>query len=209
MSVESIAIALHHSKATGTAKLVLLGIANHDGDGGAWPTIDTLARYANCDRRNVQRALDRLETLGEVRRVYQAGGDHNIADHRRPNRYQILLQCPSSCDRTRHHRTSHELVFDDVSTGVANSSPHGDIATGRGGAGATQTIPVNPSTKTQEKALDPAARATLLRGTCVPPFKRHEYVGGICVHGCGCYADGRVEDPKTGRVLLEADEVRA
>ena len=31
MSVEAMAIALHHSRATGTVKLVLIGIANHDG----------------------------------------------------------------------------------------------------------------------------------------------------------------------------------
>ncbi len=205
MSIESMAIALHHSKATGTAKLVLLGIANHDGDGGAWPTIDTLARYANCDRRSVQRALDRLEQLGEVRRIFQDGGDHNIADHRRPNRYQILVQCPATCDRTRHHRTSHELVFSDLSTGVTKMSPHDAGATRRGDAGATQTVLVNPSTKTQEKALDPAARARELLASCVRPYRSHEFVGGICVHGCGVYADGRVEDPKTGRTLLEAE----
>lgn len=202
------AIVLHHSRAKGTAKLVLLGIANHDGDGGAWPTIDTLARYANCDRRNVQRALDQLEQLHEVQRIYQAGGDHSIADHRRPNRYQIRLTCPPSCDRSKHHRTSRELPFDDLSTGVALASPGGAGATGRGGASATQTVLVNPSTKTQEKALDPAARATLLRGTCVPPFKRHEFVGGICVHGCGVYSDGRVEDPRTGVLLLDAEVQR-
>lgn len=209
MSIESIALALHHSNAKGTAKLVLIGIANHDGDGGAWPTIDTLAKYSGVSRQNVQKALASLERLGEIRRVIQAGGDHNIADHRRPNRYEVLLSCPPTCDGTKHHRTRTELVFHDViHTGLGSEARLGSEAGGGLGSEA-QTVLVNSSTKTQEKALDPAARATLLRGTCVPPFKRHEYVGGICVHGCGCYADGRVEDPKTGRVLLEADEVRA
>lgn len=206
MSVESLAIVLHHSQAKGTAKLVLIGIANHDGDGGAWPTIDTLARYANVTARNVQKALDTLEALGEVRRIYQAGGDHNIADHRRPNRYKILLQCPSSCDRTKHHRTTHELVFDDVSTRVSETTPHVGNDTGRGVGNDTQTVPVNPSTKTHVETPDPAAREALLRGTCAPPFTRHEFApNGTCTHGCGVYADGRVEDPKTGRVLLEAN----
>ena len=66
MSVESMAIALHHSRSKGTAKVVLLGIANHDGDGGAYPTVATLAKYANVSRANVQKALTKLESLGEI-----------------------------------------------------------------------------------------------------------------------------------------------
>jgi hypothetical protein len=105
MSVEALAIALHHSRAKGSAKLVLIGIANHDGDGGAWPSVRTLAKYAACSVSQVQRALSELERLGEVRRDIQAGGDHTFASHERPNRYHVLLQCPHDCDRSRHHRT--------------------------------------------------------------------------------------------------------
>lgn len=106
MSVEAQAIALHHSRAeSATAKLVLLGIANHDGDGGAWPSVATLARYALCTPRTVQRAVEALEQLGEVRRVVQAGGTRWTADHRRPNLYEFLLRCPPDCDRTKNHRT--------------------------------------------------------------------------------------------------------
>lgn len=108
MSVESIAIALHHSRATGTAKLVLIGIANHDGDGGAWPSVSTLARYANVTPRNVQKALDKLEQLHEVRRMIQAGGTQETANHERPNRYLFTLQCPPDCDRSTHHRTRRQ-----------------------------------------------------------------------------------------------------
>lgn len=105
MSVESLAIVLHHSRAKGTAKLVLLGIANHDGDGGAWPSVRTLAKYAACSDSQVQRSVKTLEQLGEVRRFVQAGGDHTYAAHERPNRYLVTLTCPSNCDRTRQHRT--------------------------------------------------------------------------------------------------------
>lgn len=99
------AIALHHSRAKGTARLVLIGIANHDGDGGAWPTIKTLAKYAACSDSQVQRNIAQLESLGELKRFIQAGGDHNCAPHDRPNRYHFLLQCPPDCDRTKQHRT--------------------------------------------------------------------------------------------------------
>ena len=91
MSVESMAIALHHSRSKGTAKVVLLGIANHDGDGGAYPTVATLAKYANVSRANVQKALTKLESLGEIRRDVQAGGSHDAAEYLRPNLYRFLL----------------------------------------------------------------------------------------------------------------------
>lgn len=141
MSVEALAIALHHSRArTPTAKLVLIGVANHDGDGGAWPSVATLAKYAGCSVRQVQRCIDELERLGELRRWLQGGGTRELPDWRRPNRYVMLLRCPPSCDRTPQHRVKGELgpqldlvedPFDPVtptspqlSTGVTPTSPH-------------------------------------------------------------------------------------
>ena len=64
MSVEAISLVLNHSKAKGTAKVVLIGIANHDGDGGSWPSHETLARYAQVDERNVRDAIKKLVDLG-------------------------------------------------------------------------------------------------------------------------------------------------
>jgi hypothetical protein len=66
MSIEAMNLVLNHSKATGRAKLVLLGIANHFGDNGAWPSIETLARYANASERSVKRDIQELIDLGEL-----------------------------------------------------------------------------------------------------------------------------------------------
>lgn len=66
MSVESISLVLNHSKATGRAKVVLIGIANHLGDEGSWPSIATLARYANASERSVKRDIQDLVSLGEL-----------------------------------------------------------------------------------------------------------------------------------------------
>ncbi|MFD8769546.1 helix-turn-helix domain-containing protein [Microbacterium oxydans] len=110
MSVESIAVALHHSRATGAAKLVLIGIANHDGDGGAWPSVATLAKYAGVDPRSARRAVEQLEKLHEVKREIQAGGDRRTADHARPNLYRFLLRCPANCDRSSKHRLLDSYV---------------------------------------------------------------------------------------------------
>lgn len=104
MSIESIAICLHHSKASGSDKLVLLGIANHDGDGGSWPAIATLAKYANISERGVQKCLERLVKLGEIVKYENMGGNINTRLDRRPNRYEVLVTCPIDCDKTTQHR---------------------------------------------------------------------------------------------------------
>ena len=67
MSIEAVSLVLNQSKATGRAKLVLLGIANHLGDQGACPSISTLARYANASERSVKRDIQELVQLGELK----------------------------------------------------------------------------------------------------------------------------------------------
>jgi hypothetical protein len=67
MSIEAVSLVLNQSRATGRAKLVLLGIANHLGDQGAWPSISTLARYANASERSVKRDIQELVHLGELK----------------------------------------------------------------------------------------------------------------------------------------------
>lgn len=66
MSIEIMNLVLNHSKAKGRAKLVLMGIANHQGDHGAWPSIATLARYTNESERSVKRDIQELIKLGEL-----------------------------------------------------------------------------------------------------------------------------------------------
>jgi hypothetical protein len=139
MSVESMAIALHHSRATGTAKLVLIGIANHDGDGGAWPSVDTLAKYAGVHRRNVQRAIETLIGLKEIYVVRQGGGTHSMADTHRPNLYRFTLRCPHTCDHTSQHRDtrgSAQPMFD--------GDPEPLEVIHRGGGSATPPVAVAP-----------------------------------------------------------------
>ena len=109
MSVEAISDVLWHSKATGTAKVVLIGIANHHGDGGAWPSEATLARYAGVDPRNVRKALRQLEALGELRVIIQGGGSRHTKRGQRPNRYELLVHCPPWCDGSRQHRDTRQF----------------------------------------------------------------------------------------------------
>lgn len=104
MSVEHLAIVLHHSRAVGTEKVVLIGIANHDGDGGAFPAHSTLAKYANVDVSNVRKALRKLVMAGELRIEERFTTAANGAVLNTTNRYHILVQCPADCDRSAQHR---------------------------------------------------------------------------------------------------------
>lgn len=181
MSIETMAIVLHHSQARGTAKLVLLGIANHDGDGGAWPSVATLAKYAGASSRHVQRAIRELQRLGELERVIQAGGNAAIEDHERPNLYHVLLTCPAGCDRTKHHRVrpipqAPDTIFDLSTDRVTPVSP-GDTGVTRGGdTGVTQTVLVNP-VGTKSVTYVPRGRTKARCG--------HELIDDRhCSHGC-------------------------
>ena len=103
-------LVLHHSKSKGTAKLVLLGIANHEGDGGAWPSVATLMRYAHADRRTVQRAISRLVELGELQVLRQKGGNDLTTSAMRPNLYRVKVFCPHTCDGSAQHRLKHSAL---------------------------------------------------------------------------------------------------
>ena len=70
MSVKVMGKVWEHSKAKGTARLVLLAIADHcNPTGVAWPSLSRLAQYVNVDRRNVIAAINKLVEIGELERV--------------------------------------------------------------------------------------------------------------------------------------------
>ncbi len=181
MSVEALSIALHHSKATGAAKLVLIGIANHDGDGGAWPSVATLAKYAGVTSRNVQKAIDKLTELGEIQRFIQSGGDHRVPDHRRPNRYTFMLECPTWCDRSSQHRDRNRPTELALSTGVSAATP--GVGSDRGGVSVATPKPSlnhpNPRLKKEPSVSNvrASARATAICGDPVNEF-------GTCLYAC-------------------------
>jgi len=116
MSVEASTAVLHHSKAQGTSKLVLWGIANHHSDQGAWPSVATLAKYAGIKERRVQQIIRELAELGEIQ-ISEQGGYGN--SQYKTNRYFILLGCPSDCDGSLNHKTGVQSVtlgvqYDDI-----------------------------------------------------------------------------------------------
>lgn len=153
MSIESMALVLNHSQAKGTDKLVLLGIANHQGDGGAWPTLATLARYANCSERTVQRSISVLVDLGELLVEVNSGGTMRTDPRYRPNRYEVVLRCPADCDGSMQHR---------VGSGATSVS---SLAGGRG------DIPdvLGATPLSSEPSIQPSIKESVVGDAVAPP----------------------------------------
>ena len=67
MSIEIMNAVWQHSRADGRARLVLLAIADHQGEIGAWPSIARLAKMVNSSERSVQRDISYLQSIGELK----------------------------------------------------------------------------------------------------------------------------------------------
>lgn len=125
MSVESMAKALKVQGLTQTEKLILIGIANHDGDGGAWPGKVTLAEYACVTARTVQRTIRSLEEKGLIETELNAGGNLHFRNDRRPNRYHLHLDQRGD---TGVAPSNVNGETPDATTGRHQTPPRGDIA---------------------------------------------------------------------------------
>lgn len=96
MSISALTLSLYHSKATYSTRLVLIAIANFEGEYGAYPSHETIGRLAGgLNRRTVQRAIDDLIELGEITEIRRDGIT---------NLYKISIACPDECDGTTNHK---------------------------------------------------------------------------------------------------------
>jgi hypothetical protein len=88
MSIQVMQAVWQHSKADGRARLVLLAIADHQGEIGAWPSLATLAKMVNASERSVQRDITYLQNIGELEVHYQQAPTRN---HYKSNLYFVNL----------------------------------------------------------------------------------------------------------------------
>jgi hypothetical protein len=140
MSIEALTVVLHHSRTQGAAKLVLIGIANHEGDGGSWPSIGTLAKYAGgVSRRTVQRAIQTLIEIGEITCIVN-GARIDAPDFNKPNLYRITLCCPAECDGSTSHRRKQG--------GDISVTRGGDMSVTRGATPVSPKPSIEPSLRT-------------------------------------------------------------
>ena len=97
MALELLPLVLHHADVPPAHKLVLMGIANHQRDGKAWPSVARLAFYAGIGERRTQEILRELEDM-ELITVKRGKGPKGL------NVYAVIITCPKGCDRTPNHR---------------------------------------------------------------------------------------------------------
>lgn len=94
---------LVHSRATGTSKLILLGIAYHTGKDrskGCWPSKATLAAYAGVSVRQVSRSLLELVDIQELEIDSRASWKRGNGD--KTNIYYLTNLCSDSCEVHKH-----------------------------------------------------------------------------------------------------------
>lgn len=105
MSIEAISAVMHHSQSSGTPRAVMIALAWHIGEHpeeGCYPSQKRLAELAHCSKRQVQRALEKLQELDEII-IHSHDGQGYRAD-RITNRYWLNLHCPENCDSTLMHK---------------------------------------------------------------------------------------------------------
>jgi hypothetical protein len=95
MSIEIMNAVWRESKSDGRARLVLLAIADHQGEIGAWPSIKRLAQMVNASERSVQRDIQYLQKIGELRVEVQNAPTQG---QYKSNRYWVTL--PSTAGMT-------------------------------------------------------------------------------------------------------------
>lgn len=166
------AVVLNHSKASGAARLILLGIANHEGDGGAFPSKERLGRYANIDEGNVRRHLRSLEDLGELSTEVNGGQVRDQAGKLlpralQPNLYRVILTCPPDCDGSPQHRISAKPQVECEGVDLT-PGPEGGVILTLGalvtpGEGSNQ--PPKPSLEPSLKPLSASADEMTIPGT--------------------------------------------
>lgn len=88
MSIDVMNAVWRESKSTGRARLVLLSIADHQGELGAWPSIETLAKMVNSSPRSVQRDIQELIKLGELQVEFRSAPTYGPY---KANRYWVSL----------------------------------------------------------------------------------------------------------------------
>lgn len=91
------------SKATGTDKFVLLAIADNAWDDGsnAWPSVGTISRKTGLSTRTVQRCIQNLHDLGELKTMDRPG--HS-------NLYRVVMGGSTKTEKPKTTPKSTSLV---------------------------------------------------------------------------------------------------
>jgi hypothetical protein len=123
MSIQVMQAVWEHSKADGRARLVLLAIADHQGEIGAWPSIATIAKMVNASERSVQRDIKYLEDLGELKVEVQNAPTRNQYKSNLywvtlPGTLPVTLSVTSGVTESQSGVTNNDSGVTDSTSGV-------------------------------------------------------------------------------------------
>lgn len=120
MSHEHITWAWKHSEARGGTLLVLLALADSahvDNGDSCWPHQDTIGRMARLTPRQISRAVQELERLGEIA----------IQRTQTGNRYTILMPLQTKCPEDTHVRSDQTPMSGSNQTPMSGPRVEGEV----------------------------------------------------------------------------------
>jgi len=121
VSVKVMARIFEYSRATGIDRLVLLALAffcnDKRNDNRAWPSLAVLAKRVQLTVPGLCKSLNRLETMGEIRRERSSGG------RKKRTRYIICVGNgkPSDTVSDSHNSQPQDSVSEDLNNVSGNS----------------------------------------------------------------------------------------
>lgn len=145
MSNRSLTAAFQHSRAKGSARLVILAMADEANDEGLLTAYrrsqSWIAHKANLDKSTVRRAIDTLEELGEVKVLAQGDG-------RTSSDYQLTL--PGLASPAGDDEGAQPARPYPAPPGRAKRTPRGGESPPQGQQDAAPIIPVSPGASPSE-----------------------------------------------------------
>jgi len=144
MSVTASNAVFDYSRSKGAGRLVLLALAKHVNEQKleqyeealAWPSQNTMARLCNCSRSTVQRGLDSLVAIGEIKDTGERRTRDTVV-------WEILIE---------NMRVRHDLTH--PGSGQANLTQDGS---GEGSEGDDLTHPARDLTDSGDDLTHPAS----------------------------------------------------
>jgi DNA-binding Lrp family transcriptional regulator len=134
MSIKVMQAVWQESQSVGRARLVLLAIADHQGEIGAWPSIETIANMVNASERSVQRDIQELVDLGELLVLWRQAPTKN---RYKANLYWVNLPSVSHLFDDEQEVTDE---VDEVTNEVHEVTDEAHEVTARGVLTITRTI---------------------------------------------------------------------
>ena len=174
MSWQVVDRVLKHSRARGSARLVLISIASHahpDGT-GSYPAVETIAREANLSKREVFRSLSRLRDLGEITIEPRGVGPGT------PNLYAVILS-PANRDEmspleetpaTGQGDQMSPLTVTSTPLTVTSTPPNRDVRSREPSSNASSNL--QGTVSSEEAAQAQREGTTEDRGTGTPASRR-------------------------------------